>query len=342
MTDLRRLYYISDPSSIATNLLPDPVRESDLRSWIDTVADAGVSTFCQEVFSQGWTAYFRSQHPDYEYDQRRQHRRFLPLLDGGVSPLDILIDEAHARGMGFLAGFRINDDHAFQARQQGLDIARFIDANPQFQLTEFPEGEFYRLAEPLDFTHPEVRDFTMRIIAEVVHRFDVDGIELCFRDHGYFPLDQGEARAHLMTDMLRQTRAILNEGSGGRRLTLGVRVFSTIEECLLLGLDVAAWIDAPDRPRQPAGRDVRRPAAAAISPGASTRNLANRSTALRVPSMFRCAAFAATPAWTSSPYASTPPAHVNSAAYTGVSRATRTTSAIGATNSTDLKDYSVA
>ena len=53
-------------------------------------------------------------------------------------------------------------------------------------------------------------------------------------------------------------------------------------------------------------------------------------------------AFAATPAWTSSPYASTPPAHVNSAAYTGVSRATRTTSAIGATNSTDLKDYSVA
>jgi uncharacterized lipoprotein YddW (UPF0748 family) len=244
MTDLRRLYYISDPSSIATNLLPDPVRESDLRSWIDTVADAGVSTFCQEVFSQGWTAYFRSQHPDYEYDQRRQHRRFLPLLDGGVSPLDILIDEAHARGMGFLAGFRINDDHAFQARQQGLDIARFIDANPQFQLTEFPEGEFYRLAEPLDFTHPEVRDFTMRIIAEVVHRFDVDGIELCFRDHGYFPLDQGEARAHLMTDMLRQTRAILNEGSGGRRLTLGVRVFSTIEECLLLGLDVAAWIDA--------------------------------------------------------------------------------------------------
>jgi hypothetical protein len=84
----------------------------------------------------------------------------------------------------------------------------------------------------------------MRIIAEVVHRFDVDGIELCFRDHGYFPLDQGEARAHLMTDMLRQTRAILNEGSGGRRLTLGVRVFSTIEECLLLGLDVAAWIDA--------------------------------------------------------------------------------------------------
>ena len=101
MTDLRRLYYISDPSSIATNLLPDPVRESDLRSWIDTVADAGVSTFCQEVFSQGWTAYFRSQHPDYEYDQRRQHRRFLPLLDGGVSPLDILIDEAHARGMGF-------------------------------------------------------------------------------------------------------------------------------------------------------------------------------------------------------------------------------------------------
>ena len=75
-----QLLYVSDPSSIALNHLPDPVTESDLRRWMDTVADAGIDTFCQEVFSQGWTAYFRSGSADYEYDQRRQHQRFLPLL----------------------------------------------------------------------------------------------------------------------------------------------------------------------------------------------------------------------------------------------------------------------
>lgn len=50
----RPLLYVSDPSSVAMNLLPDPVRETDLRAWVDCVADAGVDTFCQEVFSQGW------------------------------------------------------------------------------------------------------------------------------------------------------------------------------------------------------------------------------------------------------------------------------------------------
>lgn len=247
MAARRRLLYVSDPSSIATNLLPDPVEEADLRGWMDTVADAGIDTFCQEVFSQGWTAYFRSSGPDCEYDQRLQHRRFLPLMAQGLTPLEILIDQARSRGLGFLAGFRVNDGHAFQAREQGLGIARFIETNPQFRLTEFPEGEFYHLAEPLDFTHPEVRTFTVDIIAEVVRRFAVDGVELCFRDHAYFPPDAGAERAPLMTDMLQQVRGVLDTsgpGRGGRRRTLGVRVFSTVEECLQLGLDVTAWVDA--------------------------------------------------------------------------------------------------
>ena len=55
-----RLLYVSDPSSIARTLLPDPVREEDLRRWVDMVADSGVDSFDQEVFSQGWTVYWKS------------------------------------------------------------------------------------------------------------------------------------------------------------------------------------------------------------------------------------------------------------------------------------------
>lgn len=240
----RRLLYVSDPSTIAINGLPDPVRQQDLCGWIDAVADSGADTFCQEVFSQGWTAYFRSQRPDCEYDQRRQHRRFLPLLEAGITPLEVLIDQAHGRGLRFLAGFRMNDDHAYQARQQGLGIARFIEDNPHLRLTRFPEGETYRMAEPLDFTFPEVRDFTFAIVDEVAGRFDVDGVELCFRDHAYFPPDAGPQQGHLMTDLLRRLRRMLDQRGAerGRGLSLGARVFSTVEECRHLGLDLPAWI----------------------------------------------------------------------------------------------------
>ena len=122
------ILYVSDPSSIATTLLPDPVRVEDLTRWIDLVADSGVDIFDQEVFSQGWTCYWRSER--YEYDRRHQHCRFLPLLDSGTQPLQILVERCQARGMRFVAGFRVNDDHAFQARQQGVGIAEFIEAHP--------------------------------------------------------------------------------------------------------------------------------------------------------------------------------------------------------------------
>ena len=54
---LRRILYVSDPSSIARRYLPDPVSEQDLRNWVDTLAASRVDLFIQEAYTQGWTTY---------------------------------------------------------------------------------------------------------------------------------------------------------------------------------------------------------------------------------------------------------------------------------------------
>src|SRR5262245_38517298 len=105
----RRLLYVSDPSSIASNLFPDPVRAEDPGRWVDLLADSGIDTFNQEVYNQCWTNYWRSRR--FQYDPRPQHRRFLPLLGKGNQPLAILADQSHQRGLTFIAGFRMNDNH---------------------------------------------------------------------------------------------------------------------------------------------------------------------------------------------------------------------------------------
>ena len=112
-----RILYVSDPSSIATNLFPDPVAAEDLRAWVDMLADSEVDVFNQEVYSQGWTAYWRTDR--FEYDRRAQHARFLSMFQRGEQPLQVLIDQSHKRGMAFVARFRMNDNHGFQALQQG-------------------------------------------------------------------------------------------------------------------------------------------------------------------------------------------------------------------------------
>ena len=189
----RRIIYVSDPSSIASRHLLDPVSEDDLRGWVDELADAGTDTFIQEAYTQGWTTYWRSDR--FEYDAWQQHRRFLPLLDAGVQPLEVLLDQSHRRGMEFMAGMRVNDNHGHISLQQGVGAgSTFITANPQWQIKEAPGTPRAILSTHMDFTFAEVRDYVFSAAEELVDRFDVDGLELCFRDHALFPLGHGSPK----------------------------------------------------------------------------------------------------------------------------------------------------
>ena len=83
-----------------------------------------------------------------------------------------------------------------------------------------------------------------RPATEVARNFAIDGLELCYRDHRYFPPGQGSELRGLMTEMLEQIRTVLDEPSphGGKRRLFGARVFSSINECVDMGLDVEQWI----------------------------------------------------------------------------------------------------
>ena len=239
----RRILYVSDPSSIATRYLPDPATEESIRAWVDQLASARVDVFVQEAYTQGWTTYWRMD--GLEYDARPQHRRFLPLLERGVQPLEVLLDQSHKRGMEFLAGIRINDNHGHISVEQGVGAgAGFLLDHPEWQIRELPPGPYYKLSTPLDFTFSQVRDYVVGVMGRLVDRFPVDGLELCFRDHRYFPPGKGPERKHLMTDLVARTRTLLEETGRLRRkkLLLGARVFQTLDECRSLGLDLETWI----------------------------------------------------------------------------------------------------
>ena len=239
----QRIIYISDPSSIVRSYLPEEPTEEDLRNWVDDLADAGVDTFIQEAYTQGWTTYWRCA--SFEYDQRPQHQCLLPLLDAGIQPLAVLIDQSHKRGMKFLAGLRINDDHGHVSAEQGVGAgSTFLTHNPQWKIKDLPPGDAYKLSTFLDFTFPEVRDYLISVAEELVKSFDLDGLELCFRDRIYFPAGKSRERESLMTDMVKKIHEILYKESQvkGVELNLGARVFQTIDECHNMGLDVPTWI----------------------------------------------------------------------------------------------------
>ena len=235
----RRVHFISDPSSITMNVLPDPVEIDDLRRLVDMIADSGADSFQQDVYNKGCTAYWHSD--EFQYDGREQHKRFLPMLEAGTQPLQVLLDHSHMRGMAFTAGFRMNDTHGGEHFPVRAD---FVESHPEWQFQDSREDGGYHEGFPLDFTFDEVRDYVFRVMQEVVSRFDVDGIEMTFRDPIYFPFPEGRPRAHLMTSLVSRLRDMLDGFSKtrGRRIQLGARVFSTLDECLDMGLDAPTWI----------------------------------------------------------------------------------------------------
>ena len=240
----RRLIYTSDPSNLAfyqvgrqvdhmtdaATARNDPARREDLVQWVDDLAHHGVDTYAQAIYAQGWTVFFRSDQ--FEYDARPQHQRFTSMMDAGITPLEVLIEQTHKRGMEFVAKFRMNDRHG-----NGDQGARFILDNPAWQLEEFPGGQ--------DFSFEQVRDYVYSVADEVVERFDVDGLLFNYIRHGHcFPTDVARERHPVMTGFLQRIREMLDRRGAQQRktLTLGVMIPQTLEECHNLGFDIPTWI----------------------------------------------------------------------------------------------------
>ena len=224
--DSRRVVYVSDPSN-TTWLISDPAKPEELRQWISNVAAGGVDTYVQEVFSECWSLFYRTDL--CEFDTRDQHKRFIPMMDAGTMPLEIYIDESHKLGMEFVAGFRMADRHGHNKA--------FWPQHKDWALKDFGYG--------IDYSVPEARDWVFSIMEEVANRFDVDGVELNFiRWMHCFPRATAQQQHPVMTGFVRRLRKMLDSAGEkkGRRLLLGVRVPQTLEECHRLGYDVPSWI----------------------------------------------------------------------------------------------------
>lgn len=238
------LLYTSDPSNIAVQQAghhlgltrdprfarDNPARAEDLIDFVDAIANSGFDSYAQAVFSQGWTLYHRS--PNFEYDARPHHQRFVPMMDAGVVPLQVLIDRTHERGMEFVAKFRMNDAHG-----SGKQGANFVTQNQQWWLPEIPGS--------LDYSIEAVRDFMLAAADEIVTRFDVDGLLFNYLRHMHcFPRSVAHQRQPVMTEFLRRVRRMIDQRAKEKRksLSLGVMVPQTMEECHGLGYDVPTWM----------------------------------------------------------------------------------------------------
>ena len=201
----RRVVYNSDPSN-TTRHLSEPAKPEELRQVVRNYAAKGaIDTLVQEIWHQGWSEFWRTDKCGY--DARDPHRRLVPMMDDGVMPIEVYIDECQQQGMEFIAGFRMNDRHGHNAdwfAQLTQDKPEWIlqGYEPSSKRTTDPRS--YALGCALDYSQEEVRNWLFSLMADVAHRFDIDGIEFNYtRLPACFPRGKAEGSHANMTGFVR-------------------------------------------------------------------------------------------------------------------------------------------
>ena len=237
--DARRILYNSDSGNALSEFtkgIKDVERiKAVLAESIDEIADGGVDTF-SVVFS---TRFFSEIGPSKVLEAAWEHKGgwsqegWRRLNEAGIDPRKVMAEQCHKHGMEFVACIRMNDRH-------GGPVGKIIRDNPDWQMKELSGGP------AVDYAQGPVRKLLLAYIEELLGAVEVDGIDFDYLRWGHmFRPGEGPGNAHLLTDFTRKARKLLDEAAASRerrRLTLGVRVPQTFNECERLGYDVATWI----------------------------------------------------------------------------------------------------
>lgn len=163
------------------------------------------------------------------------------LHEKGIDPYQVWINAVRQCGRDAWLSCRMNDLHAVYDSGNVMHDA-FWREHPDFQRAPY-DGSIF--GKGLDFSLSEVRDYKLAFIAELLERYDLDGIELdwlrfpAFLKPGY-ELDD----APLITEFMRQVRELANQ-AGDRwhhSVNVAVRLPGRPEYARRLGFDFLTWV----------------------------------------------------------------------------------------------------
>lgn len=163
--------------------LPQPVRgvwvarfhyryADDIPTIMANCARLGCNTVYWQVRGEGTVAYPSAVEP---------WSREFGFADPGFDPLAIAVQEAHRRGLRIEAWLNVMP--GWKGRQPppaGLRPPHVYHAHPDWFLHDAagrpqPPGDFYAVLNPC---RPEVRGHILRVVDELLARYDLDGIHL--------------------------------------------------------------------------------------------------------------------------------------------------------------------
>ncbi len=160
----------------STQHLTTEQQKAELISQLDAHEETGINAIMFQIRPAADAFYAKSREPWSKWLNGKQGRAPAPLYD----PLEFAINEAHKRGMEL---------HAWFNPYRATNDANFTALSPGHITRIKPEWFFtYGGIKLFNPGIPEVRDYIVRVILDVVDNYDIDGVHM--DDYFYpYPID---------------------------------------------------------------------------------------------------------------------------------------------------------
>ena len=153
--------------------LPVETQKAELVKMLDDLKEMGINAVIFQVRPAGDAFYYSAFEPWSEYLTGVQGKGPDPFFD----PLDFIIEECHERAMELHAW--VNPFRAYMnvGKERYLDPSHVMIRYPNWVLT-------YGNRAYIDPGLPEARDYVLRVILDILYRYDIDGLHI---DDYFYP-----------------------------------------------------------------------------------------------------------------------------------------------------------
>ena len=171
----------------------------------------------------------------------RAEENLRQAIKSGYDPFKIVVDRAHEKEIKLVGSIRINDGGA--PEESTYAVGKLKYENPDVMIGEDDPDRPY-VSTCLDFARKDVRNERLDVIEEICDRYNADGIEIDEYIRVFFKPSQVEENIPVLTQWMRDVRALLDDigEKRGQHLSLSVRVHPSERACLDAGMDLRTWI----------------------------------------------------------------------------------------------------
>jgi len=159
----------------------------------------------------------------------------------GIDMYQVWIETARRIGIRPWLSFRMNDRHDSFSKDDTIN-GDFYYSHPEYRRAVYRRQVS---AEDCcyDYAHAEIRDRMKRFIAEMLERYDVDGIELDFSREVYC-FAPGREEANIITKLLEEIKGITEKAADryGHSVLISVTMPPRPETALSMGFAVLDWM----------------------------------------------------------------------------------------------------